>query len=228
MGLKLKVILVPFLGAKPIQLQRHRAFIEELGFQVTLVPLSYDWKPHVNSRYEFGMKGLWTDEIEKVLNETPGDKIIFSFSNPCAAAISAIVRRRASDIKGLICDSGPSGDFYKSVVGLLKYQFKVPIVTLYPLSLAFYFGWSPNWNKSLVQDIGKLPKNFPVLTIQGWKDLLISSHQIDAAFAQANQLDRIKLNLPEAGHLNGLKHFPEVYKPAVENFLKQFILDQGT
>jgi predicted alpha/beta hydrolase family esterase len=169
------------------------------------------------------MKGLWTDEIERTLNQIPGDKIIFSFSNPCAAAISAIVRRRASDIRALICDSGPSGDFYKSVVGLLKYQIKVPSFILYPLSIGFYLGWSPHWNESLREDIKMLPKGFPVLTIQGWKDPLISSDQIDKAFEDVYQIDRIKLNLPEAGHLNGLKSFPEIYKPAVEKFLKALI-----
>lgn len=221
MGLKPHIIMVPFFGSKPIQLQRHTKFLESLGYQVTLVTLTYKWKPHLNSRYEFGMKGLWADQIEQVLNKVPGNKIIFSFSNPGAAAIAAIVRRRASDIKALICDSGPSGDFYQSVKGLLRYQFKVPSLALYPVSIGFYLGWSPNWNSSLHSDVLLLPQGFPVLTIQGWKDRLISSSQIDKAFEAAVQIDRIKLNLPEAGHLNGLKNFSELYKPAVTSFLSK-------
>jgi pimeloyl-ACP methyl ester carboxylesterase len=228
MGLKPKIILVPFFQAKPSQLQRHRNFLEELGYEVIQVALSYNWRPKISSRYEFGMKGIWTDEIEQILNRVPGDKIIFSFSNPSAAAISAIVRRRASDIKALICDSGPSGDFHKSIVGLLRHQYKVPSLILYPLSIGFYLVWSPNWNESLKQDVERLPVGFPILTIQGWKDVLISSHQIEKAFESAKQIDRIKLVLPEAGHLNGLKKNPELYKPAVESFLKQVTSSLGT
>jgi len=228
MGLKPRIILVPFFGAKPVQLQRHQKFLEELQFEVTQVTLSYHWRPNINSRYEVGMKGVWTDEIEQTLNKVSGDKIIFSFSNPSAAAISAIVKRRACDVKALICDSGPSGDFFKSVIGLLKHQYKVPTLLLYPLSIAFYLGWSPNWNESLKQDVEHLPTGFPVLTIQGWKDLLISPSQIDKAFESAKQIDRIKLVLPEAGHLNGLKKFPELYKPAVESFLKQVTSNVST
>jgi len=223
MGLSPHIFLVPFYGAKLAQLQRHISLFEGLGLEVSTISLSYRWTPHLNSRFEFGMKGLWTDEIEAGLNKIVGPKIIFSFSNPCAAAIAAIVRRRASDVVALICDSGPSGDFYKSVVGLLKYQFRIPALALYPFSIGFYLGWSPNWNESLRQDVVRLPDGFPIFTVQGWRDLLISSEQIDKAFEAAKQVDRIKLNLPEAGHLNGLKLFPEIYKPALESFLKPFI-----
>lgn len=217
------LILVPFFGAKPAQLQRHIQFFQELGFNhIEVVSLTYNWKPYFNSYGQLGMKGLWTDEIETTLNKVKGPKVIFSFSNPCAAAIAACVRRKCSDILGMVCDSGPSGDFYKSVVGLLKHQMQVTSpIKLYPYSYAFYWGWSPNWNASLKKDVSLLPKGFPILSIQGWKDPLISPKQIEAAWVEGGHLDLIKLNLPEAGHLNGLRDFSDQYRPAVTNFLSQ-------
>jgi fermentation-respiration switch protein FrsA (DUF1100 family) len=222
MGLKKpSIILVPFLGAKSHQLKRHRDFLSTLGFPVTVVPLTFSWRPYLSYDYRLGMKALWTDEIETVLNQIPGDKIIFSFSNPSASAIAAIVRRQAHDILALVTDSGPSGNLYESIKGLLKHEFKIPSLTVLPVSLGFYAFWSPQWNKTLKADILQLPEGFPVLTIQGWKDLLISPSQIDEAFEAAVQIDRIKLNLPEAGHLDGLKKCPDLYRPFVSHFLQK-------
>lgn len=214
------VIMVPFFGSKRSQLSRHKEYFLSLGYRVVQFNLDFRWKFH--PKFFRGMKSLWADQIAEILDFIPGPKIIFSFSNPSASAIEACVRRNCEDLSGLICDSGPSGDFYKSVVGLLKFEKKITSpLKLYPMSLISYFFWSPGWNKNLWLDIEKLPLDFPILTIQGGRDPLISSEQIDRAFQFFKSHSRVKLLLPEAGHLNGLKDFKEEYISGVGTFLQK-------
>ena len=82
------------------------------------------------------------------------------------------------------------------------------------------YGWSKDMHKDIHDDLRKLPDNFPVLSIRGWKDLLIKPNDIDLAFEPCKNLAWQKLSLPEAAHLTGLRDFASEYKPAVESFLK--------
>src|SRR5262249_27531667 len=80
--------------------------------------------------------------------------------------------------------------------------------------------WAIEHEKSLANDLSKLPKDFPILSIRGWQDPLVPVSAIEKAFRGHDQLDLEILNLPEGQHLDGLKNFPQLYKPRVEEFLK--------
>lgn len=217
---KLHIILIPFYGAKPFQLQRHKAFFNKNNYPVTIVKLSQTWTPYIGKNKKFGMKSKWTDEIVEAIDQVPGAKVLFAFSNPGASAIEAITRRPNSAILGLICDSGPSGDFYPSVLGLLKHHIKFKSVLVrFVLSILFYYIWSPGWNKQIISDVAKLKDHFPILSIQSSHDLLISIEQINKVFNQKTQLQLEKLILPDTGHLMGLKQHPELYQKTVLTFL---------
>lgn len=218
------VLLVPFFGARKPQMKRHVEFVNELGFDCVI----YNLKKRPNSIGEsyfssqslFGMKHIWADQIEKLLNEISGNKIVFAFSNPSASAIEAISRRNATDIKGLICDSGPSGELWKSILNYFTHE--KPIHFL-PLRLAATTYSTLTWNLQFLtavsQDLEKIPSHFRILSIRGWKDKLISPNQIDKIFEPHPHLDWQKLGLPQAGHLNGLRDFRADYEPAVRQFL---------
>lgn len=219
---KVQIILVPFFGAKPAQLLRHEAFFKKHNYSVTIVKLSQRWTPYIGENGKFGMKSKWTDEISQVLDQVQGPKVVFAFSNPGASAIEAIVRRTQGDVLGLICDSGPSGDFYQSVLGLLEHHIKIKNVLIrFPMSIVFYMFWSPGWNQQVKNEVAKLAANFPILSIQCGEDLLISPTQIDQAFAAHPKLKMKKLILPQVAHLMGLRQNPEIYQAAVLNFLTE-------
>ena len=86
--------------------------MNELGFDCLIFELLDSIKNSpkhlISSSLQFGLKHVWADQIESILNSIPGDKILFSFSNPSASAIEVVAKRRGHDIKGLVCDSGPS------------------------------------------------------------------------------------------------------------------------
>ena len=226
-ALKPTIIFVPFFGGKPPSLQRHFDYVESLGFSHKFVHLTFHigkflTKPVSARAHRFGMKSVWADQIEKVLNETPGKKIIFSFSNPTAGAIEAIVRRNAQDILGLIADGGPSGEMWTSIMGYYTYERHLPTWPLRAAAAMFSaFVMEPDFKNLSQKDLSHFPDGFPVLSIRGWKDPLISPRQIDLIFDRHQQIKWQKLSLPEGGHLNGLRDFPNEYKTGVERFLQQ-------
>ncbi|MGZ3771258.1 MAG: hypothetical protein ACXVCP_17075 [Bdellovibrio sp.] len=220
------VFFVHFYEGSKKHILRHIRMVNKLGFDA----FAFNLKGHhsdisalkfpISSKKMFGTKHLYADQIEKLLNLVPGKKIIFSFSNPTAAAIEAMARRKCSDTVALICDSGPSGSFLPSVYKLMTHQYGMKSL---PLKMALTplagIGWSPFLHRDLHKDLNTFPEGFKILSIRGWKDSLISVHEIDEVFEPHKQLDWIKLSLPRAEHLTGLRDFAESYVPVVENFL---------
>lgn len=220
------IILVPFYKARLLALKRHIEFLNDLGYDVFHFHLKVERdlksleKNLFSSREVFGLKHVWADQIEHIFNFFPQNKIVFSFSNPSASAIEAIARRHATDIKGLICDSGPSSNLFESMISY--YGSEEPI-SFAPLRYLAAFGttllWSPKYKTVFHSDLEKLPEHFKILSIRGWKDKLISPQNIDNVFDPHLQLDWQRLSLPKAGHLNGLRDYPEEYIDPVKKFL---------
>ncbi len=220
------VLLVPFWGAQPKNLSRHCKFLNRLGFDCVVFSLQDNFKEiathFVSSKMDFGMKHVLADQIEALLNEIAGPKIVFSFSNPSASAIEAIARRHASDVQALICDSGPSGQFWNSMLNFFSTEKPIGFLPLKAAAAtAMSFIWHPQFSKALQQDLQQLPKGFRILSIRGWKDKLITPAMIDQAFEPHKDLEWQKLSLPQASHLNGLKDFASEYEPAVHQFLRE-------
>lgn len=224
---EITVVFVPFFGGRKPSLNRHLALVESLGFKSRFVelefsPLKLFAKPFSSRTFDFGMKAIWADKIEAVLNEIPGKKIIFAFSNPSSAAIEAIARRGGHDILGLICDGGPTGEVYASMMNYFKVEKPMPTWPLRAAtSLLFAVALSPKLNEFCNNDLKLFPKGFKILSIRGWKDPLISPKQIDLIFEPHHQLDWRKFSVPKGEHLNGLKDFAGDYTPAVQEFLTE-------
>ena len=131
-----------------------------------------------------------------------------------------MARRDIKDVIALICDSGPGASFVYSSYKLAQEQFKLNFLPLKVLATpVIMYGWSKDKNKDVPEDLKRLPKGFPVLSIRGWKDKLISPSHIDKIFEPCKNLNWVKLALPEAGHVTGLRDFPAEYRAGLESFL---------
>lgn len=219
------VFFVHFFGGSKKALKRHIDFVNELGFDAFAFNLAKKFDilhPPVASNGKFGLKHVYALEIETLLNQIPEKKIVFAFSNLAASAIEAMARRNCQDTVALICDSGPSGKFIQSAYNLYTYELKT---SLLPWRLAKTALMWPMWSLYLHQDVhpdlDQFPEKFRVLSIRGWKDKLIAPDHIDEIFDPHPRLQWQKLNLPEAGHLVGLRDYPQDYKPIVQKFLAE-------
>lgn len=221
------IFFAHFLGGQKKVLKRHVALVNELGFDAYIFNLKDSPKEHYFVPYseiskKFGLKHALADQIEEHLNllNDYKTKIVFAFSNIAACAIEALARRKTDDIKALICDSGPGADFRHASYKLLEHQFKAPLPLRILGTPLVMYGWSPLLHKDVPEDLKKLPEGFPVLSIRGWKDKLISPKHIDKIFEPAKNIHWIKLALPEAEHLTGLRDFPSEYRSGLVDFLK--------
>lgn len=216
-------------------LRRHIDFVNELGFDAYAFNLKDDLKdhfyvPYSHSSKKFGMKHALAEQIGQHLELTSDyqTKIIYAFSNVAGCAIEAHTLRLKegkNDVVAMVCDSGPgAGNFFQSSYMLLQEQIGVESLPLKLMATpAVAFGWSPKLNQDISKDLQSFPEGFPILSIRGWRDRLISPTDIDKVFDHHTNLNWKKLALPEAGHLNGLRDFPSEYKPGVEDFLNQFL-----
>lgn len=219
------VFFVHFYDGTKRQLHRHIELVNSLGYDAFAFHLENRFsvfRPPVSTDGHFGFKHFYADQIELLLNRINGRKIVFAFSNPSGGAIEALGRRRCVDIAGLILDSGPSGKLMRSIGNLYsKEKIIRPAVLRWAAMPLLSLLWSPRLHSDLREDLDRFPDDFPILSIRGWKDELISPDQIDAVFEPHPNLDWRKLSLPEAGHLTGLRDFPQEYVPGVKQFLAE-------
>ncbi|HEY8271869.1 MAG TPA: hypothetical protein VIG33_13340 [Pseudobdellovibrionaceae bacterium] len=246
------VLFVPFYEATQRELARHVKFVCDLGYDAVLFDLQKPpeilnfsegiltplkkWKEllmpfevPINSQMKFGLKHVYADQIENMLNHIPGKKILFAFSNPGGAAIEALARRKCADVTGVIFDSGPSMKFVESFSNFVHYNLNItPLILRYTLAPILSYAWSPDLHKDLHTDLAQFPQGFKVLSIRGWKDRLIPPDHIDAVFEPHHNLDWRKLSLPEADHLLGLRDHRSEYAPVVKDFLHEISTQERT
>ncbi len=220
------IFFVHFYEGNKKQMLRHIKLVNSLGFDAFAFDLAGTLKDLINLDFpispkgKFGTKHAYADQIEFLLNLIPGNKIIFSFSNPCASAIEAMARRNCSDTVAMVCDSGPTARFIPSAQKLIQNNYDVKPWTLsWALAPFLSVGWSPFMHKDLVADLNSFPEGFKILSIRGWKDELIPPSHIDEVFEPHHQIHWSKLSIPEAKHLTGLRDFKADYVPGLERFL---------
>ncbi|MCC2680121.1 MAG: hypothetical protein K0R29_2697 [Pseudobdellovibrio sp.] len=224
------IFFVHFFKGHKKALRRHIELVNELGYDAYAFNLRTDFVDHYYVPYsevseKFGMKHALADQIEENLDELPEykKKIVFAFSNVAGSAIEVLARRKEDDVVGLICDSGPGAAFVMSSYKLVQEQLKVKFLPFKLMATPMIMlGWSKDMHKDIPVDLKKLPDGFPVLSIRGWKDKLISASSIDKIFEPAKNIHWTKLALPEAGHLTGLRDFPHEYRAGVSGFLEGF------
>ena len=219
------IIFVPFFFGKKQQMRRHAEFVSSIGYDAVIFNLSYKWlkvipKLRYSLKLGWGIKHVWTREITKILDTVPGDKILFTFSNPTTAALEATGLRKAKDVRGLICDGGPFFDLLKCNWNYFNHEAKIknPFKRIGMNAYARAI-WTIDHEKEIKRDLELLPKDFPILSIRGWLDPLVPVSCIEKAFEGHDHLDLEILNLPSGKHLDGLKNFPEIYKARVTDFL---------
>lgn len=213
------IVFVHFYGGHQRVLKRHINLVNELGYDAFSynMPDFAGLKLSLFYRGRLGLKHLYTHMLAFYLDQIPGEKIIFAFSNPCAAAIECIYDRtkeKRTDVVALICDSGPSVAFLRSAWNLA-----IKVQSQYILMALFAFFWSFRLHKEIRYQLRRFPDQFPILSIRGGSDIVIPPWHIEKAFYDLGAYVKVTpVTIPEAGHLDACKKFPELYKTTLENF----------
>lgn len=221
------IVFVHHFGGDRRAILRHLRLVNDLGFDGVRFDLLFkrarpqDQLP-ITGDLRFGVRHVWADQIESVLNGIPGRKILYTFSMPSSSALQAIARRKAHDIAGMICDGGPFLQLPRCIWNLYEQEYKVRSRILRAgftgMSMVL---WGFGFREQMRNVLHEIPHDFPVLSIRGWQDSLVPPSAIEDFFSLQDHLDLEILSLPEAQHLKGLRDFPSEYVPRVETFLKR-------
>ncbi len=218
------IFFVPYFEGSKKSLKKHIELVNELGFD------AFIFKPQdhfslfnlpITSELKFGLQHQITNQIENLLNQLDRKKIIFAFSGLANNAIEAIAKRNANDIKALICDSGPSNEFLKSIYNFLEHKKGLSLAKRLIQWPIFSLAWNPQLKNNLHNDLEKFPAHFKILSIRGWKDKLMPPTYIDAVFEPHKQLDWRKLSFPQSEHMQSLTDSPKEYHTGLKNFLQE-------
>ncbi len=218
------VFLVPPYRSTKKKLQAHIELINNLGFDVFTFKVDDElslWNLPITANLEIGFQHRIAEQIENLLNLFDRHKIVFAFGELSGAAIDAIARRHANDVKGLVCEGGPSDDLIKTAVSSFRHDRHRSLLTKVLHGPAFTLLWNPTFKNPLAENLKKLPEGFKILSVRGWKDRQLSASDIDAVFESHSHLDWRKLSLPTAGHLEGLKKSASEYSSGLEKFLEE-------
>lgn len=221
------VVFVHHLGGDINSLAPYVRLVNELGFNAVAFDLidtpKNVFKIPVTADFLFGIRHIWAGQIEAVFNSVAGKKIVFCFSMPSACAFEAIAKRNAEDITAVVCDGGPFLNIAKCLWNLYEHHYKIEskivraAFTIFSLAL-----WGPNFTKEMTNHLNKLPLDFKVLSIRGWRDSLVPPTNIDDFFALTDQFAPEIFDLPEGRHLDGLKNFSNLYVPRVQRFITEY------
>lgn len=221
------IILIHHLGGVPEQLKHHIEFLNQNRFDVYSYPAflsgKSDWKdflPIIKNSKE-GVVKIWTKELEEVLDQCQGDKILFSFSLPSLAALLAASKRK--DVKAVICDSGPFSYLFLATWRLFTHYYLISntFVKIY-LTLQMYLAFKTSYIKKDIQkQLPNIPLHFPVLSIQSLKDQQVPPSYINHFLSKLKKIRLTVCLLKHSSHLKGLKTETEFYIKNVLNFLKK-------
>ncbi|MCM2280377.1 MAG: alpha/beta hydrolase [Bdellovibrionaceae bacterium] len=221
------IVFVHHFGGSRRTVLRHARLASDLGFDSVRFDLIFSQKrPQdqlpITGDLRFGVRHVWADQIESILNAIPGRKVLFTFSMPSSSALQAVARRRAQDIAGLICDGGPFLQLPRCIWNLYEQEYKVKSRVLRAgFTGASMLLWGIGFREQMRQTLKEIPSDFPVLSVRGWQDSLVPPSAIEEFFSLQDHLDLEVLSLPEAQHLKGLRDYPNEYVPRVESFLNR-------
>lgn len=215
-------VFVHFYGGHQRILKRHITLVNELGYDA----FSYNMPDYAGLKLSIlykgriGLKHLYSRMLNFYLDQIVGKKIVFSFSNPSAAAIETIYDRKKEnklDVVALVCDSGPSQAFVRSAWNLA-----ITVKGQFTLMALFFFLWSFRLHREIRYQLRRFPNGFPILSIRGGKDEVIPVWHIEKTFRNLESFVKVKpVVFSDAGHLDACKLNTEEYKRVLKNWLEE-------
>lgn len=220
------VILVHHMWGSHRSVLRHANYLNSIGFNC----ISFDFifgterfkiASHPLLRYLYkGVFYVWMRQIRLILDEIPGDKIVYSFSGPSLSALWASDNR--NDVVKMICDGGPFHEIRNNTRNFFRKEAGISNEFLNGLSaLIGTTIWGIHPLRKLHKVLNAWKPNVPILSIRGTEDDIVLIDTIDRVFAPHPQLPLTVVEIKGGRHLNGLRDFPDIYTQELKKFILQ-------
>lgn len=230
------VIFVHHFGGHKRSTKRHQEILLQAGYNCVTFNLYYNsfaGKMTLRKRLKNMLDHFisrrksficqWTNELSNILDQVPGDKIIFSLSSPSVSVASSMASGQRKDIKAWICDCGPFLDVWTCFWNYNKYEAKIknPLLLILFNTLGFLMFGGKGYKKHVEEWLLSFPKDFPVLSLRSGKDRLVPPSSIDKFFNIYNNLMVKSHCFDEAGHLTAIKSHTSKYSQIILTFLQK-------
>jgi pimeloyl-ACP methyl ester carboxylesterase len=221
------VVFVHHFGGSTLSSKRHQEYFNDIGYDCVAFDMPYhdlERTPLNRKTVEDFFRGIrhaWADKVEQVLRSIDGPIILYSFSMIGGAALEAMARTRGKNVHAWIGEGGPFmqvNSCYWNYMNRFHPKAWTP-VKIAAVGASFLAMGIYDYQSDVKGYFKLIPKDLPILSIRAWQDQLVPIAAIDEFFEQGHSLNLEILSLPEADHLQGLKEYPNDYKPRVEKFL---------
>lgn len=223
------IIFTHHYGGNKKHSRRHIQFVNQLGFQAfsfNLYPQPFQGSIQLIKKIGFSsIRSKWEKQLQTIFSIVKGKKIVFSFSFSCN--LTASMSHQYPDIKALIFDGGP---FARPIHNPWLYLSHQEVVSNPVLRALAIIPWNIFFNFFLLkfkihQSLKKLPKKFPILSLQAMDDMLVPPEIISELLSPHKyHLDITKAKLKGVQHIQGIKTQREMYL----NILKKFLIQHAT
>jgi len=229
------VVFIHHFGGSKKTTRRHQKLILDEGYDCVIFNLYYhsfdsglsQWKrvgkffTHFLTFHKNFIHS-WSFQLNEVLNQIPGQKILFSLSSPSTSVVGVLGHYKRTDIQGWVCDCGPFLDAwscfrnYNSLLANIKNPFLLYLIN----ASAFVMFGGIGYKARMKSWLSQFPMNFPVLSLRCEKDLLVPPTSIDKFFNISNALRIFRHTFKDLGHLEGIKRAPQEYRQVLVQFLQ--------
>ena len=183
----MKIIFVHHYGGDKHSFSRTYEFLESLGHEVvrfTLPARRFQElrKLPLGRAGGIGLRHLWADAVADVLESNPGPKIVMSMSYPSVAALKAI-NRQPRDVAAWICEGGPFTQVTRGYRNYIESFKSLGSLTFLQPIAAWLFAvlvGNIHYTRDACDELDKLPRGFPILSLRDGADELVQEDMIDA------------------------------------------------
>lgn len=208
------IVFIHQYGGNADTSHRHQDMVLDMGYNC----FSFRLTPRIR---DAGIEG-WAEELREVLDAIEGPKIIYSFSFPSVSVPALLGTRPRKDVRAWICDGGPFSEIWQCYWNLLTFLKVGNVVSRFVGTFANYVSaGGPFYDNKVAKWLAGMNPGLPIFSIRTGADILVPVRAIERFFSLGPPTLNIQtLLIPNIGHLEGLQKAENVYKSAVENFLK--------
>lgn len=229
------IVFIHHFGGHKHSTKRHQEMVLKAGYDCVTFNLYYHSQEKLSPRERLsnllehflsGRRNLfeqWVKQLDLILDQIPGDKVIYSLSSPSTAAVGSIGLRQRKDVKAWICDGGPFLDLWKCFWNYNRYESKlthlVPLTLFNTLGFLMFGGLT--YRAKMRRWLLRFPKDFPILNLRAAQDQLVPPSAIQKFFSLSNQLSPEVHVFSHSDHLSAIKTERETYEKTVLTFLQK-------
>lgn len=229
------VVFIHHFGGHKNSTRRHQEMVLKAGYDCVTFNLYYNSQERIPTqkrlsnlvRHFFSGKrnfiDQWMKQLNLILDQIPGNKILYSLSSPSTAVVGCIGGQQRSDIKAWICDGGPFLDLWKCFWNYNRHEsglsHLLPLTLFNTLGFIMFggFGYRTRMRRGLLM----FPKDFPILSLRAAQDQLVPPSSIQKFFSLSNNLNINVHTFSPADHLSAIKTDRDTYERTVLTFLQK-------